>query len=139
MKGGTTTVGGGLGSSTMMALSTPDESPINLLLFGMQKKGGYGGMTSSLGNTSISSNSQSSFSVIQPLKMIIRTSQLTTFNISSSSQTQEKPINLEDDPTEAKSGLETKIKTLLEQRKPPTEAMISLNDMYDDDLNYIGP
>ena len=61
------------------------------------------------------------------------------FNISASSQTQEKPINVEDDPTEQKNGLETKIKVLLEQRKPPTEAMASLNDMYDDDLNYIGP
>jgi hypothetical protein len=47
----------GLGSSTMAALQTPEDSPINLLLFGNTRKSAYGGMTSSLGNTSASSAS----------------------------------------------------------------------------------
>jgi hypothetical protein len=94
-------------------------------------------MTSSLGNTSLSSGSSNTVSVIGPLKMIIRHAQLTKFNISSSSQTQEKPINYKEDATEQKGGLETKIKVLLEQRKPPVEAMPSLCEMYDDDLNLV--
>jgi hypothetical protein len=47
--------------------------------------------------------------------LIIKTAQLTKFNISASSQTNEKPVNKHEDPTENnKGGLETKIKVLLE-------------------------
>ena len=133
----TATAAGGLGTSTMRALSAPEDSPINFLLFGNPRKTGYGGMTSSLGNTSASSASSASVSVIGPLKLIIKRAQLTKFNISASSQTQEKPINVKE-AQDAKGGLETKIKLLLEQRKPPVEDMPSLCEMYDEDLNFIG-
>lgn len=40
--------------------------------------------------------------------------------------------------TEGNSGnLKTKIKKLLDQRKPPTESLPSLCDQFDDDLNPI--
>ena len=35
------------------------------------------------------------------------------------------------------SGLQTKIQTLLDQRKPPNEEVPSLTGLYDDDLNPI--
>jgi len=46
-------------------------------------------------------------------------------------------VNKQQDNAAADPGLQTKIKTLLDQRKPPTEAMPSLCEMYDDDLNLV--
>lgn len=75
--------------------------------------------------------------VILPLKHIIKTQQLTKFDIASENEQEKKPVNAEEDHKKANTGLQTKIKVLLDQRKPPTETMPSLCDMYDDDLNLI--
>ena len=119
--------------------STDEDNPINMLLFGNKMKSGT--MTSgmmSLGNT-MSSNSNY-MTVIIPLKHMIRYCEFTTFDISAQNEQEKKPINQEEDVTEAGNGnLATKIKKLLDQRKPPTETLPSLCDQFDDDLNPINP
>lgn len=114
-----------------------EDNPINMLLFSNMKKTAMMGglMTSSLGNT-MSSNSNY-MNVILPLKHILKNCQVTKFDIATENEQEKKPINAEEDNTKANSGLQTKIKTLLDQRKPPTETLPSLCDMYDDDLNLI--
>lgn len=42
---------------------------------------------------------------------------------------------MEEDHKKTNAGLQTKIKVLLEQRKPSTETLPSLCEMYDEDLN----
>ena len=113
-----------------------EDNPINMLLFSNMKKTALGGlMSSSLGNT-MSSNTNY-MNVILPLKHILKNSQLTKFDIATENEQEKKPINAEEDNTKANSGLQTKIKTLLDQRKPPTETLPSLCEMYDDDLNLV--
>ena len=112
-----------------------EENPINMLLFSNMKKTGLGMMTGSLGNT-ISSNSNY-MQVVLTLKQILKTCNLTKFDIASESEQQKKPINEIEDNTKANTGLQTKIKKLLDQRKPPTETLPSLCEMYDEDLNII--
>lgn len=66
--------------------------------------------------------------------------EFTSFEISAQNAQEKKPINEPEDVTEASSGsLQTKIKKLLDQRKPPTETLPSLCDQFDDDLNPIVP
>lgn len=129
-KAGFTTTLGGSGA-------IDDESPINMLLFSnMKKSTGMNAMlTSSLGNT-MSSNSNY-MNVILPLKQILRTCQLTKFDIATENEQEKKPINAQEDHKKVNGGLQTKIKKLLDQRKPPTETLPSLCEQYDDDLNLI--
>ncbi len=61
---------------------------------------------------------------------------LTTFDIASESEKDKKGANEEDDG-KTTGGLREKIKSLLDQRKPPSEKLPSLVDQYDDDLNFI--
>jgi hypothetical protein len=130
MRGVATTTMGGAGGFN-------EDSPINLLLFSNMKKTAIGNMmTTSLSNTMGSINSNY-MNVILPLKNIIKTSQLTKFDIASENEQAKKPINAQEDHKKANSGLQTKIKVLLDQRKPPTETLPSLCEMYDDDLNLI--
>jgi len=130
--GGFTTTMGGSGF-------IDEDSPINLLLgFGSTKKSqGLNQMlTSSLGNT-MSSNSNY-VNVILPLKQILKTCQLTKFDIASENEQEKKPVNAEEDHKKVSTGgLQTKIKKLLDQRKPPTETLPSLCEQYDDDLNLV--
>lgn len=133
---GTKTGGGGF--TTMGTGSIDEESPINMLLFGSMKKTGAlnGLLSSSLGNT-MSSNSNY-VNVIVPLKHILKTCSITKFDIATENENEKKPINEEEDHKKASNGgLQTKIKKLLDQRKPPTETLPSLCEMYDDDLNLI--
>jgi hypothetical protein len=110
--------------------------PAATLLFGIGlKKGMTNIMGSSLGNTG--STSGNAGSQLRPLKYLLKTSPITTFDISADSGQTKKPVNKQGDVTEADLGLKGKIKKLLEQRKPPTEKMESLCELYDDDLNLI--
>ncbi len=87
----------------------------------------------------MSSNSNY-MTVIIPLKQMLKHCDFTTFDISAQNQQEKRPINEEEDVTEGTSGnLQTKIKKLLDQRKPPTESLPSLCDQFDDDLNPIVP
>ena len=86
----------------------------------------------------MSSNSNY-MSVTIPLKHMLKHCEFTTFNISAQNEQEKKPINAEEDNTKANDGLQTKIKKLLDQRKPPTESLPSICEQYDDDLNPIIP
>lgn len=106
------------------------------LLFGTNlKKGMTAVMGSSLGYTSSSAGNVAT--QLRPLKYLLKTAPITTFDISADSGQTKKPVNKQGDVTEADLGLKGKIKKLLEQRKPPTEQMPSLCELYDDDLNLI--
>jgi hypothetical protein len=95
-----------------------------------------GGMlSSSLGNTSSSGMNISN--QLRPLKYILTQAPICKFDISANSGQEKLPINKQGDPSKSDMDLKGKIKTLLDQRKPPTEKMPSLCDMYDDDLNII--
>lgn len=89
------------GTTTIAGTSAINEdNPINMLLFSNMKKTQLGGlMTSSLGNT-MSSNSNY-MNVILPLKHIIKSCQLTKFDIADEDEKQKKPINAEEDNTKA--------------------------------------
>lgn len=86
----------------------------------------------------MSSNSNY-MSVIIPLKHMLKHCEFTTFNIAAQNEQEKRPINEVEDPTKANDGLQTKIKKLLDQRKPPTESLPSLCEMFDDDLNPVHP
>jgi hypothetical protein len=127
----TGTIGGqATGSIGAAGTGMASDSPANILLFSNMKKGT--GMTTSLGQTTSSNNNY--VNTILPLKQILRQCCVTTFDIAT--DTEQKPVN-KIDASKLKSsvGLQTKIQILLEQRKPPTEDVASLADLYDDDLN----
>ena len=106
------------------------------LLLGGNVKNMTGGMlSSSLGNTYSSGNTLTS--QLRPLKYILTQAPICKFDVSANSGQEKRPINKEEDPTKSDMDLKGKIKTLLDQRKPPTEKMPSLCEMYDDDLNII--
>ena len=94
-------------------------------------------MTSSIANSAVSGSSNSLINVILPLKNIIKTRDLTKFDIATENEQEKKPLNVEEDIKKTNTGLQTKIKVLLDQRKPPTEIMPSLCEMYDEDLNLV--
>ena len=108
-----------------------------VLLFSNMKKKDLGNMmTSSLGNT-LNSNSTYVNNIL-PLKYLLKTSQMTKFEIATEGASVMKPINVEDESHKRSNmGLQTKIKDLLDQRKPPTETLPPLLDMYDDEMNLI--
>ena len=91
-------------------------------------------MMSSFGQTTGRTNF---IQTILPLKMILEQRPLTDFQISATSGNKKRPVNEPGDSSEGKLELHSKIKSLLDQRKPPTESLPSLCDMYDDDLNPI--
>lgn len=130
------------GGATSTAFGSEEENPINMLLFGnkMMNKSSTmmsGLMSQSLGGTM---NSNTNYmTVIVPLKHMLKHCEFTTFDISSQNEQEKKPINEEEDNTKAGDGLSTKIKKLLDQRKPPTETLPSLCEQFDDDLNPIKP
>ena len=79
-----------------------EESPIDLLLFNNNTNkrqtvlmGSL--MTSSLANTSNSGSSNTIMNVILPLKNIIKTRELTKFDIASENEQDKKPVNAEED------------------------------------------
>ncbi|CDW84231.1 UNKNOWN [Stylonychia lemnae] len=126
------------GFTQTMGGSIDEESPINMLLFSNMKKGSNmnGMLSNSLGNT-MSSNTNYT-NVILPLKQILKTCSITKFDIATENENEKKPINAEEDHKKANNqGLQTKIKKLLDQRKPPTETLPSLCEQYDEDLNLI--
>lgn len=83
-----------------------------------------GMMSQSLGGTM---NSNSNYmTVIVPLKHMLKHCEFTQFDIASQNEQEKKPINEPEDNTKAGDGLSTKIKKLLDQRKPPTESLPSL-------------
>lgn len=94
-------------------------------------------MSQSLSGTMSSSNNFQS--VIMPLKYMLKMCTFAAFDISSQNKKDAKPINEEEDNTKASDDLSTKIKKLLDQRKPPTESLPSLCDQFDDDLNKVVP
>ena len=108
-----------------------------VLLFSNMKKKDLGNMmTSSLGNT-LNSNSTYVNNIL-PLKYLLKTSHMTKFEIATEGASVMKPINVEDESHKRSNmGLQTKIKDLLDQRKPPTETLPPLLDMYDDEMNLI--
>lgn len=69
-------------------------------------------MTSSIANTLNSGSSNSAINVILPLKNIIKTRELTKFDIASDEA--KKPVNAEEDHKKTNLGLKTKIKVLLD-------------------------
>mmetsp|Transcript_29401 Transcript_29401/g.29006 ORF Transcript_29401/g.29006 Transcript_29401/m.29006 type:complete len:431 (-) Transcript_29401:57-1349(-) len=96
-----------------------------LLLGGNVRNMMTGGMlSSSLGNTSSSGNNFANQA--RPLKYILTQAPICKFDISANSGQEKRPINKEEDPTKSDMDLKGKIKTLLDQRKPPTEKMPSL-------------
>lgn len=103
----------------------------DLLFSGLQNPS----MMSSFGQTT--GGRTNYMSDILPLKLILDQRPLTDFQISATSGNKKKPVNEPGDQTESKLELHGKIKSLLDQRKPPTESLPSLCDMYDDDLNPI--
>ena len=130
------------GGTTTALFSNEDENPINMLLFGnkMDRKGAAmmtGMMSQSLGGT-MSSNGNY-LNVIIPLKHMLRHCEFTDFDIAAQNEQEKKPINLQEDPTKNDAGLSTKIKKLLDQRKPPTESLPSICEQFDDELNFIAP
>ena len=120
-KGGATQTGGGTTSNFM----SEEENPINMLLFGnkLNKSSTMmsGMMSQSLGGTMSSNNNY--MNVIIPLKYMLKHCEFTEFDIASQNEQEKKPINAEEDNTKANDGLSTKIKKLLDQRKPPTESL----------------
>ena len=134
MKDGSATVGG----ASSNIFSSTEDSPINILLFGNKmNKGQSTIMSQSLSGTMSSNNNFQS--VILPLKYMLKMCEFTSFDISSQNEQEKKPINEEEDNTKASDGLSTKIKKLLDQRKPPTESLPSLCEQFDDDLNMMAP
>lgn len=70
--------------------------------------------------------------------MILEQRPLTKFEVSGTNVNSKKPVNeQEDNILENNLGLSSKIKKLLDQRKPPTESLPSLCDLYDEALNPI--
>ena len=131
----------GVNTTAGTVFASSEDNPINMLLFGNKMSRSStmmsGMMSQSLGGT-MSSNSNY-MSVIIPLKHMLKHCEFTTFNISAQNEQEKKPINAEEDNTKANDGLQTKIKKLLDQRKPPTESLPSICEQYDDDLNPIIP
>lgn len=124
------TIAGGNGFNALAAstlLLGGDFNRRNMMTGGM--------LSSSLGNTSSSGKGLSN--TVRPLKYILSQAPLCNFDVSVNSGNEKKPINMEKDPTSSDMDLKGKIKKLLDQRKPPTEKMPSLCEMYDDDLNPI--
>lgn len=92
------------GTMTMGAGGITDDTPINLLLFSNMKKTAIANLASTgMGNT-ISSNNNNQ-NVILPLKHIMKTSQLTKFDIASENEQEKKPVNAEEDHKKTNSGL----------------------------------
>ena len=104
-----------------------------LLLGGNVKNLTTGMLSSSLGNTNSSGSNMNN--QIKPLKYLLTKAPICKFDISANSGNEKLPINKTEDPTKSDMNLKGKIKTLLDQRKPPTEKIPSLCEMYDDDLN----
>jgi len=131
---------GTIGGGSTAAFGSEDDNPINMLLFGNKMMNRSSTMMSGLMSQSLGGtmNSNSNYlSVIVPLKHMLKTCEFTSFNIAAQNEQEKKPINAEEDSTKASDGLQTKIKKLLDQRKPPTESLPSLCDQFDDDLNLV--
>lgn len=71
-------------------------------------------MTSSIANSAVSGSSNSLINVILPLKNIIKTRDLTKFDIATENEQEKKPLNVEEDIKKTNTGLQTKIKVLLD-------------------------
>lgn len=91
-------------------------------------------MMTSMGGGSLSSTGFNQTTA--PLKMILEQRPLTKFEISGANVSSKMPVNeVEDNILGDNQGLQAKIKSLLDQRKPPTEQLPSLCDLYDENLN----
>lgn len=101
----------------------------NLLFSGMKKP-----MLSSSFGQSMSSSGNFVNNIL-PLKIILEQRPITKFEIAATSGNDKRPINEPEDKTANKLELHSKIKSLLDQRKPPTEKLPSLCELYDDGLN----
>lgn len=127
--------------SGTMNLAFVEGSPVDILLFGRRKSNSY---TTSFGQTGASDTNMGTAHVVEGLRNMIRSCNITTFAIStvgpdgSRLYTEEKIKAMGGKakvPMETQ--LSTKIQVLLDQRKPPTEELPSLVEQYDDELNPI--
>lgn len=125
--GNTITAGHGFTAAAASTLLLGGNFKKNMMTGGM--------LSSSLGNTSSSTNNLSN--QVKPLKYILTCAPITQFDISANSGQEKRPVNKEEDLTKSDMDMKGKIKKLLDQRKPPTEKMPSICEMYDDDLNYV--
>jgi hypothetical protein len=103
----------------------------DMLFSGLKKPS----MMSSMGGSMSSTGNY--MQTVLPLKLMLEQRPLTDFEIAATSVNGKKPINVSEDKTSNKIELQAKIKTLLSQRKPPTEKLPELCDLYDDDLNPV--
>ena len=88
-----------------MAGGITEDTPINLLLFSTMKKTALGNLASaSMGNT-MNSNNNNYMNVILPLKNIIKTCQLTKFDIANENEQDKKPVNATEDHKKTNDGL----------------------------------
>ena len=121
-----------------------EGSPVDILLFGFKKQ------TNAIGtsfNASVSTeNSSSNAHVAAALRHLIKNQLLVTYSIATIGPDGRRIYSQEN--LKAAGGvskvpqdvnLQTRIQVLLDQRKPPTEVLPSLCDLYDDDLNPIEP
>ena len=91
-------------------------------------------MSNSFGKTMSSSGNYQS--TIAPLKMLLN--QLPPPEFPIHGHLRKKPINeVENSYQKSNVDLQKQIKSLLDQRKPPTEELVSLCDLYDDNLNLV--
>ena len=144
--GGSTTMGGTIGKTggTSSNVAFVEGSPVDILLFGFKKQANMIGTSF---NASISSdNSQSTQHVTQALKYLIKNQLLVTYSIATIGPDGRRIYSQENlkaaggvSKVAQDTNLQTRIQVLLDQRKPPTEVLPSLCDLYDDDLNPIEP
>lgn len=140
--GGATTVLSGAGKSIMSnsTMAFAEGSPVDVILFGFRNKNSN--MINSSFNASISTDSSNTNAhVVSALKHVIHNSPLVGFSIATVGPDGRRIYTNENLKTMGgfskaprDVALQTKIQTLLDQRKPPTEELPSLCELYDEDL-----
>lgn len=126
--------------STTLNKPFVDGSPVDVLLFG--EKGRRDTFMSSMGATASSDGNASQAQVVSGLKYVIRTCDITTFSISTVAPDGSRLYTMENAQNQGgfskmpiDAQMQTKIQVLLDQRKPPSETLPSLCNLYDDELN----
>ena len=139
-----TQAGLGKTSQSVASVAFAEGSPVEILLFGFKKQPNMIGTSF---NASMSTeNTSTNAHVPTALKYLIKNQLLVGYSIATIGPDGRRLYSSEN--LKAQGGvskvsqdvnLQTRIQVLLDQRKPPTEELPSLCDLYDDDLNPITP